>query len=76
MINFLLHYRYKENWKREARENYLPISKENLLSLIPHSYFPMFIEHFTLPFLREQVMKDFGIQLQEKTHLKLILKRL
>ncbi len=74
LVHFLLTYRYAENWEREYRENYLPISVEEMLARFPKEYVPTFVEHYTLPFLREQVMKDFGIQLQDRTHLKLILK--
>ena len=74
LVHFLLTYRYDVNWDREYRENYLPISVERLLARFPRDYVPTFVEHYTLPFLREQVMKDFGIQLQDRTHLKLILK--
>ncbi len=74
LVHFLLTYRYADNWDREYRENYLPISVERLLARFPSDYVPTFVEHYTLPFLREQVMKDFGIQLQDRTHLKLILK--
>lgn len=74
LVHFLLTYRYSDNWDREYRENYLPISVERLLARFPREYVPTFVEHYTLPFLREQVMKDFGIQLQDRTHLKLILK--
>ena len=76
LVHFLLHYRYTTNWERELRENYLPINKERLLALVPVNYFPHFIEHFTLPFIRQKVMDDFGIQLQDATHLKLILRRM
>jgi hypothetical protein len=75
LVHFLLKYRYQDGWDRELRENYLPLSLERLLALIPTNYEPIFMEHYTLPFLREQVMKDFGIQLQDRTHLKLLLKR-
>ena len=75
LVHFLLHYRYLDNWTREVRENYLPINMETLLQKVNTSYFPIFVEHYTLPFLREQVWLDFAIQLQERTHLKLILKR-
>jgi hypothetical protein len=77
LTHFLLKYRYSsdEQWSREVRENYLPISVERLLALVPTEYAPVFIEHFTLPFLREKVWEDFGIQLQEPSHLKMILKR-
>lgn len=74
LVHFLLTYRFKKNWEREYRENYLPVSIEDMLGKIPVKYVPTYLEHFTLPFLREQVMKDFGIQLQDRTHLKLILK--
>ena len=75
LTHFFLTYRYTHNWERELRENYLPITKEELLGLIPKEYFPRFIEHYTLPFLRGEVKKDFGVDLQEPTHLKLILER-
>lgn len=75
LTHFLLTYRYQNNWERELRENYLPITKEALLRMIPLDYHPILIEHYTLPFLRREVNKDFGIQLQERTHLKLILER-
>ena len=75
LTHFLLKYRYQAEWERELRENYLPISVERMLGLVPTEYTPTFIEHYTLPFLRERVMADFGIQLQERTHFKLILKK-
>ena len=75
LIHYLLKYRYTENWDRELNENYLPISKEKLLSLIPKNYEVIFYEHYALPFLKEKVREDFGIILKDKTHIKLILKR-
>ena len=73
LVHFLLTYRYKENWAREMQENYLPLSVEKFLSMIPEHYMPSFIEHYTLPYVRNSVAKDFGVQLQDRTHLKLIL---
>jgi hypothetical protein len=75
LIHFLLHYRYTEGWEREHRENYLPLNKEDLIGLIPKHYYPDYVEHYTLPFIRRTVFEDFGIQLQDPTHLKLILRR-
>jgi len=75
MVNFLLHYRYLDNWEREYKENYLPICKEDLLHLVIDSYCPIHIEHYVLPFIRAEVQKTFGIQLQDATHIKLILQR-
>lgn len=75
LVHFLLTYPYTDNWDREVRENYLPVNYEDMLSNIPAKYVPIFTEHYTLPYLRRKVMKDFGIQLQDRTHLKLILER-
>lgn len=73
LVHFLLTYRYETNWEREYKENYLPVTLEDFMPMIPKQYFPTFFEHYTLPFVRNQVEKDFGVQLQDRTHLKLIL---
>lgn len=73
LTHFMLTYRYEANWDREVRENYLPIPFEQFLSSVPNEYVPTFKEHFTLPFLRRSVRRDFGIDLADRTHLKLIL---
>jgi len=75
LVHFLLTYRYKDNWAREMRENYLPLSVEEILALAPRAYFPTHFEHYTLPFLRRAVEQDFGFPLSERTHLKLIFER-
>lgn len=75
-VHFLLKYRYKENWSREVRENYLPLSRQELLSTIPGHYTIDFHEHFTLPYLRKVVKEDFDVDLVDKTHLKLVLRAL
>lgn len=75
-IHFLLKYRYTDNWEREARENYLPLSVEKLEGIVPLTFDIIFKEHFTLPFIRREVKKDFGKDLlQEKTHVKMILEK-
>ena len=30
LIHFLIKYRYQENWEREVRENYLPVTQDKL----------------------------------------------
>lgn len=75
LIHYLLKYRYTNNWEREVRENYFPITREELLSQIPDEYYIDFHEHFILPFLRNTVRKDFNIDIKDNTHLKLILRR-
>jgi hypothetical protein len=76
LVHFLLKYRYEANWAREVKENYLPINYEDLIRKIPTGWDATYCEHFTLPFIRQQVKKDFNIELQERTHVKLILQRL
>jgi len=74
LVHFLLKYRYKTNWAREVNENYLPISLEDLLGLIPDAWDPIYYNHYVLPFTRGTVHKDFNIDLQDPTHVQLILK--
>lgn len=75
LVHFLLTYRYETNWSREIRENYLPINVEKFLNLIDNKYLPEFYEHYTLPFLRREVHKTFGFDLQERTHIKIVLSK-
>jgi len=75
LVHFLLKYRFQDNWDTEVKENYLSYNVEKLLADVPKGYEPIFMEHYTLPFVRNEVKKTFGIDLQDKTHIKLILKR-
>jgi len=75
LMHFLLKYRYKENWEREVRENYLPITLEDLYRVISDNYDIIYQEHYCLPFLHEKIKQDFGIEFYEPTHLKLILRK-
>lgn len=76
LIHFLLKYRYLYNWCREVRENYIPLTGEKLLGNIRlDSYEIVYREEFTLPFIKENVKKTFGIELKDATHIKLILRR-
>lgn len=34
LIHFLIKYRYVENWDREVKENYLPVTQDKLASLL------------------------------------------
>ena len=74
LLQFFLTYRYEANWDREVRENYFPHTIEQFLSKIPDHYEVVYFEHYTLPFLREQVQKDFGVQLTDPTHGKILLR--
>jgi ribosomal protein L11 methylase PrmA len=74
LLQFFLTYRYKENWDREVREDYFPHTIERFLHKVPDHYQVVYFEHYALPFVREQVWKDFGIQITEPTHAKILLK--
>ena len=75
LIHFLLKYKYLEpNWSREVRENYFPLYREKLLSIIPDNYDIHYHEHFVLPYIKETVKNDLNITIKDNTHLKLILK--
>lgn len=75
LVHYLLKYRYLDNWNREVRENYFPLTREELLRTITDKYDITFHEHFVLPFLKKKVKEDFGIILKDNTHLKLILEK-
>jgi len=75
LVHFLLKYRYTDNWAREVNENYIPITREEVLSNIPAHYKVAFHEHFVLPYLKTIVEKDFNIDIKDNTHLKLILRK-
>ena len=73
-IHYLMKYRFTDNWDREVNENYLPVSLETVKSKIPGNYNIIYEENFLLPFLKEQVKKDFNVELTHSTHTKMIIK--
>ncbi len=75
-LHFLLKYRFVDNWDREVNENYLPISLELLRSKLPSGYKIIHEEDFLLPFLKQQVRKDFNLDLIHSTHTKMIIRNL
>lgn len=76
LLHYLLKYRYNKNWFRELRENYLPITLEDMLGKIPtDKYSYEYYDHYTLPFIKKSVKQEFEITLKEPTHIKLILKK-
>lgn len=75
LIHFLCKYRYVANWSREVKENYFPISSQELFRLIPNNYEIVYKTSFLLPFLENVVYNDFGIKLKEHTHMQVLLRR-
>lgn len=76
LLHWLLKYRYVINWKREVKENYLPVSLETLKKKIPSNWKIIFEDHYTYYFLKNQIKKDFDIDLEEPTHLKMIIENI
>ena len=75
LIHFLLKYRYRDNWEREVRENYLPVSVEDIMGKITASgagYRLTYFDHYILPFIARSVKRDFDISLKDYTHVKFI----
>lgn len=72
LIHFLLKYRYRDNWDREVRENYVPCSVEEIARQLGQNYTLIYFDHYILPYLAATVKKDFDITLKDYTHIKFI----
>ena len=75
ITHFLLKYKYVENWDREVKENYLPIDyndKNERVYTLSSKYKIIFNEKYILPFLKMQFKKDFDIDFNHPTHIKLL----
>lgn len=75
MAHYLLKYSYTQNWDREVREDYLGLTLEELIAMIPKNYRVTYQEHYTLPYVGWQIKKDFGIDLKIPTHIKMIIEK-
>lgn len=73
LLHFLLKYKYIENWDREVEENYFSLMLEDFYKLIPSNYKIIYKESFQLPHNRKQFKEDFGIDIDKKTHVKMII---
>lgn len=74
LLHFLLKYKYTDNWDREVIEDYFPVSIETLKTKIPDSYKIIYEQDFIVPFIKDQIKKDFNITLENSTHVKIIIK--
>ena len=75
LLHFLLKYRYVENWDREVKENYFNLSVNELLNIIPNGYSVYYKNTYCLPFVHNRINNDFGINVENTTHIQLILKK-
>lgn len=71
MYHYLLKYSYMDNWDMELEENYFSFNWREIEDLAIKTIYD---NAYTLPFKKERVMKDFGIDLTLPTHRKLIVR--
>ena len=76
LAHYLLKYTYTQNWDREVRENYFPVTIEEIRAMIPANYRINWQQHTPLPYITWQVKRDFGVDLTEATHGKLVIERI
>ena len=74
LLHWLLKYKYTDNWSREVKENYIPVSLETLKKKIPNNWEIIFENHYTYDYLKNQIKQDFDVELNEPTHLQMIIK--
>lgn len=74
LLHWLLKYKYTDNWNRELKENYLPISLEYLKKKIPESWTIIYEDHYAYEYIKKQVKQDFDVDIDGYTHLKMIIK--
>lgn len=74
LLHWLLKYKYTDNWDRELKENYLPITLEYLKKKIPSNWIVIYEDHYTYEYIKKQVKVDFDVDIEGYTHLKMILK--
>ena len=70
MYHYLLKYSYIDNWDLELQENYFSFDWDRLTSKGK----AIMDLKYTLPFKKERVKYDFGVDLDLPTHRKLIIK--
>lgn len=75
-VHFLLKYRWQINWPRELSENYFPFYAEDILEKFSNANYKInYMERFRVPFLDECFRDDFGVELEDYTHAKMVFER-
>lgn len=70
----LLKYWYSENWLRESKEDYFPITVSEIYDKVRLTdYHISYEDGFTIPFVVEKVKTELGLEMKRETHYKLIL---
>lgn len=70
LVHFLLKYRYTINWDRECNENYFPIKISEFLQKMKFTFRLDYFEKFRVRFIENKIYEDFGIILEDTTHIK------
>ena len=73
LIHYLLTYKYTDNWDRELKENYVPISLETFKKKIPSNWKINMEEDYIPHWIQNMVWEDFGVRIKFSTHVKIIL---
>jgi SAM-dependent methyltransferase len=69
--HFLLKYMYEENWERESREHYVPVTFEQYQQLFGLLGMELQLrDSYLLPFLRDKWIADFGLTEDELSGLR------
>lgn len=76
LIHFCLKYKYKENWEREVRENYLSIPYQDIFNLVEKANYSIYyLKKYQLLHLPNQIQTDFNFDFNFDTHINLIFKK-
>ena len=75
LVHFLLKYKYVENWNRECRENYFPITTQQFVKHIPKNFCIDYYTEYLLPYAKRTIYEDFLINIKDTTHLKIIIRK-
>jgi GNAT superfamily N-acetyltransferase len=73
LLHWLLKYKYVDNWNRELKENYLPLTIETLKNKIKANWKIIYEKHYIYDYIKKQIKDDFDLELKESTHLKMII---
>ena len=77
LVEFLMKYRYRDNWEREMREAYFWRWYVNILPAYIDNYGIVYDRGFSIPFICDRVMHDFGIRIDGMhTHRKMLFAHL
>jgi hypothetical protein len=76
LYHLFLKYTYTNNWKTEIKENYFSVDYNFLIDGFVQNNFKCLFDHkYTLPFKKQEILKNFNYKLKLPTHRNLIFVR-